>query len=88
LNLALNPLSCKTLVSGCGFLFTLYLIHLSVNQKIKKLLHFLEMLIFPENIFRIKIFFAFVVVTTIVYAINFRISGFLQSAYGQDTTGI
>ncbi|EMQ94316.1 hypothetical protein D778_00878 [Xanthomarina gelatinilytica] len=46
------------------------------------------MLIFSKNIFSIKIFFNFVVITTIVYAINFRISGFLQSAYGQDTTGI
>lgn len=29
-------------------------------------MHFLEMLIFPKNIFRIKIFFTFVVATTIV----------------------
>ncbi len=44
------PIAANAAVSGCGFLFTLYLIYLSVNQKIIKLLHFLEMLIFSKNI--------------------------------------
>ena len=51
LNLALNPLSCKTLVSGCGCLFTLCLIHLSVNQKTKKTFAFSPKVIFSKNSF-------------------------------------
>lgn len=38
----------KWLVSDCVFLFTVCLAHLSINQKIKILLHFLQMLIFQK----------------------------------------